>query len=51
MLHNASIGVGVIGLDGLQAYNASDYSIAQVNKYTKNIFILSKKKYFVSLNQ
>lgn len=33
MLHKASIGVGVVGLDGLQAYNASDYSIAQVNKW------------------
>lgn len=31
MLHKATIGVGILGLDGLQASNASDYSIAQVN--------------------
>ncbi|KAL4104648.1 hypothetical protein QTP88_019931 [Uroleucon formosanum] len=39
MLHNASIGVGVIGLDGLQAYNASDYSIAQFNYLLKLLFV------------
>lgn len=32
MLNKANIGVGVLGLEGLQASNASDYSIAQVNK-------------------
>lgn len=31
MLSKASIGVGILGLEGLQASNASDYSIAQVN--------------------
>ncbi|XP_060857421.1 probable phospholipid-transporting ATPase IA isoform X2 [Metopolophium dirhodum] len=39
MLHNASIGVGVVGLDGLQAYNASDYSIAQFNYLLKLLFV------------
>lgn len=32
MLNKAKIGVGVLGLEGLQASNASDYSIAKVNK-------------------
>ncbi|XP_025203440.1 probable phospholipid-transporting ATPase IA [Melanaphis sacchari] len=39
MIHKASIGVGVIGLDGLQAYNASDYSIAQFNYLLKLLFV------------
>lgn len=30
MLDKATIGVGVMGLEGLQASNSSDYSIAQV---------------------
>lgn len=30
MLKKASIGVGMLGLEGFQASNASDYSIAQV---------------------
>lgn len=33
MLNKAVIGVGVVGLEGLQASNAADYSIAQVMKY------------------
>lgn len=32
MLNKASIGVGILGLEGLQASNNSDYSIAQVFK-------------------
>ncbi|KAE9524276.1 hypothetical protein AGLY_015315 [Aphis glycines] len=39
MLHKASIGVGVVGLDGLKAYNASDYSIAQFNYLLKLLFV------------
>ncbi|XP_060847824.1 probable phospholipid-transporting ATPase IA isoform X3 [Rhopalosiphum padi] len=39
MLHKASIGVGVVGLDGLQAYNASDYSIGQFNYLLKLLFV------------
>lgn len=37
MLNKAVIGVGVVGLEGLQASNAADYSIAQVIKYFKII--------------
>lgn len=38
MLHKASVGVGILGFDGLQASNSSDYSIAQVNIYVKRSF-------------
>jgi phospholipid-transporting ATPase len=31
MFNKATIGIGVIGLEGLQASNSSDYSISQVN--------------------
>lgn len=36
MLNKASIGVGILGLEGLQASNAADYSITQVMKYLLN---------------
>lgn len=36
--NKASIGVGVLGLEGLQSYNASDYSIPQVNMLTIIMF-------------
>lgn len=38
MLLKASIGVGIIGLEGLRASNVSDYSIAQVNNETCVLF-------------
>lgn len=38
MFNKASIGVGVLGLEGLQSYNASDYSIPQVNISSLIIF-------------
>lgn len=33
MIQRASVGVGISGLEGLQAVCASDYSIAQVTRY------------------
>lgn len=40
MLSKASIGVGVVGLEGLRASNVSDYSIAQVKLLTlKSVFV------------
>lgn len=38
MLSKASIGVGIVGLEGLRASNVSDYSIAQVNNVKICIF-------------
>jgi len=32
MLNKANIGVGILGLEGLQACNVSDYYFAQVKK-------------------
>lgn len=38
MLNKASIGVGTLGFKELQAFNASDYSIAQVNIFFIHTF-------------
>lgn len=44
MLNKAVISVGVVGLEGLQASNAADYSIAKVIQYFK--MILTQFKMF-----